>query len=1185
MSLRPIKHFGTGAFKELLLSEEDYLAYRAGVHLGKTTPNDLSALSLNDQATLVGRYEDTYHTSGTESPPTAVISRNYEVILSSNPAGSTHSVTFDDLYIPPPTVVYVGDRFSITVIGNAISTGSGLDEIEYQFGVTGNAGYNLRRLTPDPAATNIDGFQVTWEDYENSSLTGLYQATYLIEVTSTGILNLSLNATSTDLNNATSSATDSIVFNSIRVEPNERPLTGSDVYELYQNDESVASPSTDTTFKKNPFYWDRTASPAGLKEMSDAELDIVCERLLAKIFTNDYPGTFRLSSESPGEDYAEFLPDIFTDTRGDGSTITYSIWVKQSGASPSIPSRVNPVYPFRLNGVFAGIRELSDAEVEFTFGERMKKLIQDTGIGTYRLRSSFEGPPTEAGIWVAKGSAVDTMLSFKESQDYIGLTPFEIQYTAEYVRTYEGDYEVDYIPDYEGIYVGDYLADYAAEYVGDYQGDYIGTYQGDYISDTLVNYETDYIQNYLGNFEVPYIGDFLVNYIEQVYEGDTLIEYLGDYISVYISEYIAETAVDYLGNFTSIYQSVESTDYQGDYLTSYTEDYDSGAEITYEGNFTTNYTGDDLLVTSEEYLAEYQATYLSESSEFYTAEYAAEPFSLGIEEDYSTLYVGDYVGSYVGTYSTLFVGDYIATYLSDYIQEIDYISGSESFSVVSGASVFFEPAGEGDLQIQNYTFSGTLSGSGQVADGVPGFGEEIGNTGYYRGNSVGPDEYEVLTLSAGDVYTAEITYTGDAEVFTQSYSTSYEEGYTTVGYSGPPGGFTYAFVFANPGYNWYVYESGVLRKSGFRQENPPLSNKTGFSFGFVSGSAFSGFLYAASPGGSSGSCTTSPSGTLTPNVTYTQSYITAYTGDFIANFEGDYIGDYEGTYEGTYSGSYEGTYTGTYFRLGYVPDYLTDYEGNFQFPYEGDYIAEYTGDVTTLYASTDYLGDYVSDYIGDVAGVTYTGDYITSYEGAIYTGDIISEYVGDYISLYTGDFTTTYTEEAYLGNFQSAYEGNFQVPYVQNYVGNFTETYIDESATIDYIEEAYTAEYEANFEGVSYQGNYFGTYEGVIDQEEYASEYVGNSYETDYSGEFEGAAYIGEYQTGYEGEPFERNYSNPYTVNEVEVSYTDDETISSRPITIETYTLYVRTANEVTTFSPLGADALITLDGLTLVVR
>ena len=1200
MSLRPIKHLGTGAFKELLTSEEDYLAYRAGVHLGKMTTSDLSALSVNDQATLVGRYENTYHTGGTETPAGRVISRNFEVILSSNPGASTHSATFDDLFIPLPSVVYVGDTLVIGLIGNATSTGTGLSEIEFQLGLSGNAGYTIRPTTADPVSANIIGLQTSWEDYATNALKWIHSAFYTIEFTDTGVLNFNLNATSTDNTNALSTATDSIEFNSIRVEPQERPITTEDVYELYQNDASVASASTETTFKKNPFYWDRTQSPPGLKEMNDTELDAVCLRLLQAVFTNEYPGNFRLASVAPGDEWREFIPEVFTDTRGDGSTITYSIWIKSF--NEIIPSKVAPVYPARVNGEFAGIRELSDAEVEFTFGERMKSLIQSSGIGTYQLRSSLQGPPTEAGVWESRGFAVDTTQSFKEAETYIGTTPFEINYSTGYVATYEGDYEVDYVADYDGTYVGDYVSDYAGDYIGAYEGTYIAIYQGDYEQNYLGDYEAEYIQNYLGNFAVPYVGNFTRNFIEDEYLGDTLITYQGDYLSTFEGEYVGDFPVTYLGDYVRTYQTVVTETFQGQYITEYAAEYEAGAETEYIGNFTETYAGEDTGGGVLTYVGDYISEYVGNSEITYLGNYQPDGYIRTREGTaFPESYIGTYTGAtYIADYLSSYEGDYIKTTIADYIGDYEASYTSGEFTIVSGATVDISEE-EGD-EVYNYSFGGTLSGSGIGFGPIPSYGEQIGTSGYYRGDGTGTvGEYEVLESSSG-VYEGPgdtATYTGDQESFTQPFIGDYTSGETitatalTAGYSGIIE--VSAYFDGGTKYDWRYVRSSPYQVFGgrLRQTRKPNFNELITTLGVLT-SAYEAGLRAdleirRGSYQSAYSNITIYSAILVPK-TNTVSYINTYEGDtYLRDFLDSYLTTYIGNYEGAgYTGDYQGTYTGQYIPtfdgLSYVADYIGEYTAEFEDTYESAYLSAYDGDTFETYVAADYVGDFTETYLGGFV-TDYISEYATTYIDDDYIGDIITEYIGNYISEYIGDFSEIYTQAPYIGNFQSDYEGNFQVSYIQDYVGDFLETYEDESATIDYIAETYITEFQSDYASESYQGNYFGDYVGAEDFEAYLAEYVGETYETDYEGGYEGASYIFQYLTGYDAETYQGEYSNPYTVNEVEVSYIDDEVLTSKPITLETYTLYVRIANEVTNFTPLGADALITLDGLTLVVR
>jgi len=565
MSYRPLKHLNEGAFKELLTSEEDYLAYRAGVHLSKMTTSDLSALSTNAAGELVGTFEDTFYTSGLGPIPGSTITRTIAITHASDPAGSTHTSTFG-AFTPLPTVVYVGDTIELTIQGTATNTGIGFEEIEYQLGISGSAAIGTITTTPSPAATSTsaNGREVSWENYPDGNLSGSYQVTWSIPITDDGVINFTLNGTTTDFQNSVVSSTDAEVLPSVRVEPQLKPTTSATLYELYQNDANVATIDNDNALKRNPLYWDRTATPAGLKEMSDAELDIVVQRLLLKIFANDLPGQYRLATVSPGAQWSEFIADVFEDTRGDGSLVTYSIWVKTTATVPTV---VKPISPLRqpLTNKFQGIKDLNDLELEMTFGERMKQVIQDTGIGKYQLRSSADGPPTDPGTWEARGSAIDTNLTYESETAYISTDSYDINYASQYQGSYVPDYIGEYIDTYESNYLGEYGATYTSSYTGNYEATYIGTFSGDYAQSYIGDYLLEYAQSYESGYEGEYVPNYSGLTVEEqyttIYEAEDAIEFYasayaelyGDlpviYTGNYVTQYVEEV---YTGNFTEL---------------------------------------------------------------------------------------------------------------------------------------------------------------------------------------------------------------------------------------------------------------------------------------------------------------------------------------------------------------------------------------------------------------------------------------------------------------------------------------------------------------------------------------------------------------------------------------------------------------------------------------------------------
>ena len=229
--------------------------------------------------------------------------------------------------------------------------------------------------------------------------------------------------------------------------------TSTNVYQITGDGGFVPS-----NLRKNPICW-WTTYGGGLKTMNDTELDAVVDRLVKKIMADELPGTFRLSDTSPGADYVEFIPAVFTDTRGDGFSNDYSIWLKTDGTP--IGDRVAPITVERTAGAYSGIRAMTQPEVDFTFGERAKAAQQTSGIGEYQLRSATQGAPTDAGTWVARGTAIDTRLTFVDGLAYTG----PIEYTQFYVPDL-------YTATYTGTYIGEYGATYVAEYISEYGGEY-----------------------------------------------------------------------------------------------------------------------------------------------------------------------------------------------------------------------------------------------------------------------------------------------------------------------------------------------------------------------------------------------------------------------------------------------------------------------------------------------------------------------------------------------------------------------------------------------------------------------------------------------------------------------------------------------------------------------------------------
>jgi hypothetical protein len=272
-----------------------------------------------------------------------------------------------------------------------------------------------------------------------------------------------------------------------------------------------------------------TTSGTRLDELDDTGFNEIADRLIAYMFANSYPGTYQLASSSPGGTYDTHLAAIFSDTRTDGTTVAYNIYQVQSLAVP--PSAVRPI---KLNDASGNLKEMSDAEIKLTFGQRVKTRIMAAanGIGAYQLRTSGEGVPVATGTWVAKGTATDTRNT-----------------------TADANYSATYSADYEGTYSAVYSATYQTTRITNYTDNFVGTYTNpnainytrnrQQIRILILNYAPG-PQTYIGDF----IGDYLgVGYYEGAYVGDFVGDFLGDYEGNYEGNYTGTYTGNYTGNY------------------------------------------------------------------------------------------------------------------------------------------------------------------------------------------------------------------------------------------------------------------------------------------------------------------------------------------------------------------------------------------------------------------------------------------------------------------------------------------------------------------------------------------------------------------------------------------------------------------------------------------------------------
>jgi hypothetical protein len=416
-------------------------------------------------------------------------------------------------------------------------------------------------------------------------------------------------------------------------------------------------------------------------EMDSDEMDTLSARLASRIFTSDYPGTVQLATSAPSGDYT-LVEEAFRDTRAndDSDVNIYNIYKRTSMSAPSTAR------PFALkrhndsdNGAYEGLQAMTDRQIKHSFGHRVKSLINPgtSSVGSYQLRSSGQGAPTDSGTWVAKGTATDTRFVKTASDytrnitvvrytDYLG--DFTNDYTGTFTRDFTGQFEGTYVgsESYTGTFVGDFVRDvvnFAGLFTGEFQGaDFTGTYATAYTGNFVPTYSRSSTNTFSGT-GATFTGD-------EIFDIDPTVDALADSFAAnapapasHVTEFqgiMAFQGTDYLGaggNYArefippsgaGVVAMQELAGYLGAYTSQNAYIAGTSTDIAYTGAEgptagIMHYTG-DFSSQIREYLA----------GDIYSAENSAY-FTGTAQRDFSEFFSGP-GDSYLGTFTSQ-VGD------------------------------------------------------------------------------------------------------------------------------------------------------------------------------------------------------------------------------------------------------------------------------------------------------------------------------------------------------------------------------------------------------------------------------------------------------------------------------------------------------------------------------------------------
>jgi hypothetical protein len=506
--------------------------------------------------------------------------------------------------------------------------------------------------------------------------------------------------------------------------PSTSITTGTTNTTIYQTNGTAVETDSDVL---SPLMWVDSGSETGFKMMPDGDLNQAVDRYLTTIFTNEYPGSYRLAPTSPGGDWT-VQQTAFVDTRTDGTSTTYNIYKKTSG---SAPTTVRPIYvEDSAGGGGIKLREMLDRQIKYSFGQRAKTRIMGSGIGKYQLRSSTAGAPTDPGTWVAKGTATDTKQTTSQQLFTRDSTVnFQANYTKLYTSNYASNYTKLSTVAYQRLYTSNYTKAYTASYQNEFSlTNYTATYQTGYDNAYQKEFQAGYTG---GSYLLTFAGTYTPNYVRR-YTGNFNIGYVGAAFNTgfvgpaYLQTYTGNYDPNYLRNFVGNFANSFVTAYQGTYTGNYVPNYVRAYEGNYARNFATAYQGTYTGNYDPNYVRAYEGNYLR-----------------NFNRAYLLTYTGNYVPNYLRNFANTFVGGFVGT------------SFATGFVGTSFAGGFAGGAYAGNYLAASFAVYYTLSYSRNLnyvrnytGNYVRNIIENVGYLGTYQGDFISPAFLSYFQLGA-----------------------------------------------------------------------------------------------------------------------------------------------------------------------------------------------------------------------------------------------------------------------------------------------------------------------------------------------------------------------------------------------------------------------------------------------------
>ena len=717
-----------------------------------------------------------------------------------------------------------------------------------------------------------------------------------------------------------------------------------------------------------------------IREMNDTDMDSLVTRLRSRIFVSDYPSTFRLGSSTPAGSYTNYLSGIASDTRADGTNISFNIYRKTNDNAPT------KVLPFSIKraagstGTYQGFQLMTDQQVRETFADYVRNKIaagiEDNEVGTYKLYPSGTTPTGQgfSGTWAAKGTATDTRqvvadqnYTRSRQSTYIKLrnSTYSLAYQRVRSSTYIGTSESGpRTSTYATTKIHARTETYAASgFLGNFTGDFTGSTERTYSK--LRQTQADYTGNFTGEFSAVYqrLSTFLGNYGNKTVNSIVVSDFTGNSSTDFIGVY--SRSQSFLGNFTGTYNRTSTRDSEEISAANYSRDFEGNFSRDFERTRDSNYQREPDI--------DYQRTSTRTST-----------------RDSNRTSYQDFTGDFTGNFSRNYARNFSRTRLVTTGYQTDFQRGTAKQGTLENFTGNFVGTSYYTRQRQNYAY---------------------GWSGYYyqKNNSTTDDYWRVsyqgttvnlnggaffVFFSLGSTNDANKQWgatpgTPDSENISQHFPQSDYDLITSynLGTNIP----SYHDFISN---GWDGFESRIVNVTGVIIGNYEYE-RGAFVYNETSTGGQNTYYYrlrrrfatyytgnyAASYLGEYArnfARDFTRNSTANSQASYAGDYAGDFAGDFLGDYTGDFLGDYQRSFEGNYSRNYISTRSSNYsggdaYNRVYLGNYIGNFSRTFSIPYEGNYQRNFVGNYTGDY-QRNFLGNFLRNFLGNYAGATITSN-------------------------------------------------------------------------------------------------------------------------------------------------------------------------------------------------------------------